>query len=180
MTDTSSTTRWVSLVTDALTPVRDTRVRVLGRDHPDTLASSKNLRILYLHLNKLTDAHKLMTDTRRRCERMFGHGHPETGACASILQTIGILTSQKMSSHGEGWRVEEAGEAAKSKSGGAGIPASGTFQSCTHAATCYLENAGWFAKWHGARPSTTNQVLLAARCSLQPAGFESPFHWRWR
>ena len=55
---------------------REDYARVLGADHPDTLASSADLARTYYAVGRTTDALTLLRDTLARCERALPSGAP--------------------------------------------------------------------------------------------------------
>ena len=55
-----------------------TRLRILGADHPDTLAATNDLANLYWHLERYTDAEPLFRDVIERRTRLLGAEHPDT------------------------------------------------------------------------------------------------------
>jgi hypothetical protein len=63
-------------------------VRVLGSDHPDTLAAALNLGRVYYAVGRLTDAGALLTDTVARGERMLAPADPLTKAARESLAVI--------------------------------------------------------------------------------------------
>ena len=63
----------------------DRNRRVLGDDHPDTLASAHNLAIDLRALGEVQAARDLDQDTLTRMRRVLGDDHPDTLASASNL-----------------------------------------------------------------------------------------------
>ena len=61
------------------------RRRVLGEDHPDTLASANNLAVDLRDLGEVQAARDLDQDTLDRRRRVLGEDHPDTLASASNL-----------------------------------------------------------------------------------------------
>ena len=61
------------------------RRRVLGEDHPDTLASASNLAMLLDRLGEPQAARELNEDTLARRRRVLGEDHPDTLASAFSL-----------------------------------------------------------------------------------------------
>ena len=59
--------------------------RVLGEDHPDTLASANNLAVDLRDLGEYQAARELDEDTLARCRRVLGEDHPDTLSSASNL-----------------------------------------------------------------------------------------------
>jgi uncharacterized protein (DUF2267 family) len=66
---------------DTLTRLR----RVLGPDHPDTLAAASNLAADLRALGEHQRARELNQDTLTRLRRVLGPDHPDTLAAASNL-----------------------------------------------------------------------------------------------
>ena len=54
------------------------RERVLGTDHPNTLASRNNLAMAYRAVGRTTEAISLYEQTLADCERVLGTNHPDT------------------------------------------------------------------------------------------------------
>lgn len=52
--------------------------RMLGADHPDTLASRSNLAVAYRAAGRTTEAFPLYQRTLADCERVLGASHPDT------------------------------------------------------------------------------------------------------
>ena len=63
----------------------DRRRRVLGEDHPDTLASANNLAVDLRELGEVQAARDLDQDTLDRCRRVLGEDHPDTLRSANNL-----------------------------------------------------------------------------------------------
>jgi Tetratricopeptide repeat len=61
------------------------RIRVLGDDHPDILASANNLADDLRQLGQHEAARQLDEDTLTRYRRVLGDDHPDTLASASNL-----------------------------------------------------------------------------------------------
>ena len=61
--------------------------RVLGPDHPDTLASRNNLALAYRAAGRFDEAISLHEQNLAARERVLGPDHPETLSCASNLAT---------------------------------------------------------------------------------------------
>ncbi|MGH3868867.1 MAG: tetratricopeptide repeat protein, partial [Pseudonocardiaceae bacterium] len=59
--------------------------RVLGEDHPDTLASASNLACDLRALGHHEQARQLQQDTLTRSRRVLGDDHPRTLVSASNL-----------------------------------------------------------------------------------------------
>jgi hypothetical protein len=59
--------------------------RVLGADHPDTLANSVNLARIYDTVGRVTDATILLRDTLARCEQVLPPDDPLTSAVRRSL-----------------------------------------------------------------------------------------------
>jgi hypothetical protein len=62
--------------------------RVLGADHPDTLASCVNLAYSYYAVGRVTDALALLRDTLARCEQDLPPGDPVTGSAREALASM--------------------------------------------------------------------------------------------
>ena len=62
--------------------------RVVGPDHPDTLARCANLASAYYSVGRLTDALTLLRDTVSRCERVLPPGDPMTAAVRESLTNL--------------------------------------------------------------------------------------------
>jgi hypothetical protein len=62
--------------------------RVLGADHPDTLARRASLANTYYTVGRLGDAATLLRDTVARCERVLPPGDPLTQAARNSLVNI--------------------------------------------------------------------------------------------
>jgi hypothetical protein len=61
------------------------RRRVLGEDHPDTLASANNLAAAFRALGENQAARELDQDTLARSRRVLGENHPSTLVSANNL-----------------------------------------------------------------------------------------------
>ena len=61
------------------------RRRVLGEDHPDTLASADNLAMILGRVGEHRAARELGEDTLARRRRVLGEDHPDTLTSAFIL-----------------------------------------------------------------------------------------------
>jgi hypothetical protein len=62
--------------------------RVLGADHPDTLASRLNLAHTYYAVGRLSDGEAVLRDTAGRCERALPPGDPLTQTVQESLANI--------------------------------------------------------------------------------------------
>jgi len=62
--------------------------RVLGPDHPETLARRIDLAHTYYAVGRLTDARSVLTDTAARCERVLPPGDPLTLQAQGSLANI--------------------------------------------------------------------------------------------
>jgi hypothetical protein len=62
--------------------------RVLGADHPDTLARRASLAHAYYKVGRLTDATTLLRDTVARCEQVLVPGDRLTQAVRESLTNI--------------------------------------------------------------------------------------------
>ena len=63
--------------------------RLLGVDHPDTLAASLNLAISYLSVGRDGDASKVLEDTVERCNATLAPSDPLRIAAQTSWQNIG-------------------------------------------------------------------------------------------
>ena len=76
-------------------PLLADRERLLGADHPDTLASRHNLAYAYQHAGRVAEAIPLHEQTVADSERLLGADHPETlgsrSNLASAYQAAGRL-----------------------------------------------------------------------------------------
>ena len=68
------------------------RERVLGTEHPDTLASFDNLARLYSDQSRYAEATPLMESAVKSRERVLGREHPDT--LASMNALVRIYTDQ--------------------------------------------------------------------------------------
>jgi hypothetical protein len=68
--------------------VRDDSERLLGVDHPDTLARRASLANTYYSVGRLADARTLLRDTAERCEQLLPPGDPVRRAVRENLQRI--------------------------------------------------------------------------------------------
>ena len=66
----------------------DRRRRVLGEDHPATLATANNLADSLCDLGEVQAARDLAQDALDRCRRVLGEDHPDTLDSASHLAAI--------------------------------------------------------------------------------------------
>ena len=64
------------------------RVRVLGADHPQTLASRNNLAGAYHAVGRVDDARALLENTLKVCEEVLSPGHPLTTRVRENLETL--------------------------------------------------------------------------------------------
>jgi hypothetical protein len=62
--------------------------RVLGADHPDTLARRADLAHAYYTAGRLSDATSLLRDTAARCERVLPRGDRLTRSVQESLANI--------------------------------------------------------------------------------------------
>jgi tetratricopeptide (TPR) repeat protein len=62
--------------------------RVLGADHPDTLAARANLAHAYYAVGRLADARALLTAALADCERALAPGDPLTAAVRDSLAAM--------------------------------------------------------------------------------------------
>jgi hypothetical protein len=62
--------------------------RVLGPDHPDTLARRASLAHVYYGVGRISDATTLLRDTLARCERTLPPGDPLTQTVRESLTNI--------------------------------------------------------------------------------------------
>ena len=75
---------WTTSVTIGPVMISDCE-RVLGRDHPDTLASRNHLAIAYENVGRMGEAIKLYTRTLADSGRVLGRDHPDTLASRNNL-----------------------------------------------------------------------------------------------
>ena len=66
----------------------ETRRRVLGEEHPDTLRSSLALGDLLFEVGRPTDGEPLVRSACPRLQRIYGDDHPKTLSCAAILAAV--------------------------------------------------------------------------------------------
>jgi len=66
----------------------ETRKRVLGDDHPDTLHSMNNLAIVYLDQGRYAEAEPLHLETLETRKRVLGDDHPNTLASMNNLANL--------------------------------------------------------------------------------------------
>jgi hypothetical protein len=71
----------------------ETRKRVLGEEHPDTLTSMNNLALTFKDQGRNDDALKLMTECLSLSKRILGDSHPDTVARSETV----------WSQYGVGW-----------------------------------------------------------------------------
>ena len=62
------------------------RIRILGNDHPDTLASRNNLAGAYQRSGLLDEAIQLFEQTLHDCIRVLGEAHPFTATVRENLE----------------------------------------------------------------------------------------------
>jgi tetratricopeptide (TPR) repeat protein len=74
------------------TKVFETRKRVLGQEHPDTLTSMVNLASTYRNQGRWKEAEELQTRELDICSRVLGQEHPDT--LSSMENLAWILKSQ--------------------------------------------------------------------------------------
>ena len=72
--------------------VMETRTRVLGQEHPDTLASMDNLASTYRDQGRWKEAEELEVQVMETRKRVLGQEHPDT--LASMNNLAGVLESQ--------------------------------------------------------------------------------------
>ncbi|MEV0660045.1 FxSxx-COOH system tetratricopeptide repeat protein [Actinomadura luteofluorescens] len=63
-------------------------VEILGREHPWTLRTAKDLSIAQRRYGDLEQAKRTTEDTHARCVRLFGLDHPDTLAAATALTNL--------------------------------------------------------------------------------------------
>jgi hypothetical protein len=68
------------------------RVRVLGEDHPNTLASRNNLAGAYRALGDVVRAIPLYEQALAGCLRVLGEDHPTT---KTVLENLSIARAQQ-------------------------------------------------------------------------------------
>jgi len=62
--------------------------RVLGNDHPDTLASVYNMGLLLQGLGQLGEAEALLREAADTCRRVLGPEHPRAQGAAAVLAAL--------------------------------------------------------------------------------------------
>jgi hypothetical protein len=62
--------------------------RVLGADHPDTLAARANLAHAYYAMGRMTEADALLRSALADCERVLAPGDPLTAAVRDSLDAV--------------------------------------------------------------------------------------------
>uniref|UniRef100_UPI00065FA1E9 tetratricopeptide repeat protein n=1 Tax=Cellulomonas flavigena TaxID=1711 RepID=UPI00065FA1E9 len=62
------------------------RARILGEDHPGTLASRNNLAGAYASVGRLEEAIGLLESPLAECLRILGPDHPHTGIVREKLE----------------------------------------------------------------------------------------------
>jgi Tetratricopeptide repeat len=65
--------------------VMETRRRVLGPEHPDTLTSMNNLAFTWKEMERDTEAIRLMKDCVQLLKRILGINHPNTVSSSATL-----------------------------------------------------------------------------------------------
>ncbi|CCD51174.1 hypothetical protein BofuT4_P085360.1 [Botrytis cinerea T4] len=70
---------------DLQVQVMETRKRVLGQEHPDTLTSMNNLALTWKGLGRDKEALKLMEECVLSLTRIIGTNHPNTLSSRAIL-----------------------------------------------------------------------------------------------
>ena len=71
------------------------RGRMLGPDHPDTLASMNNLAVAYHEAGRRSEAVKLFEKTLAAYERLLGSDHPGTVASRNNLAAVKHISGNK-------------------------------------------------------------------------------------
>ncbi len=66
--------------------VMETRKRVLGHEHPDTLTSMNNLAWTFWSLDRKKEAIQLMSEVVQYSEKRKGSDHPHTVQSIHVLQ----------------------------------------------------------------------------------------------
>jgi hypothetical protein len=64
------------------------RRRVLGEEHPSTLASAPNLATSLWYLEKYAEAEEMFEAALAACRRVLGSAHPDTLATAETLECL--------------------------------------------------------------------------------------------
>jgi hypothetical protein len=62
--------------------------RVLGPDHPDTLATRANLAHAYHTMGRISEASKMLESALADCERVLAPGDPLTVAVRESLEAV--------------------------------------------------------------------------------------------
>jgi hypothetical protein len=65
--------------------VTETKKRVLGIEHPDTLTSISNIALTYKNQRRWKEAEKLQVKELNICSRVLGEDHPSTLTSMSNL-----------------------------------------------------------------------------------------------
>jgi Tetratricopeptide repeat len=81
----ATVTAWRGAARDLDQDTLDRRRRLLGQNHPDTLASASELAIDLRNLGQVRAARDLDQDTLDRRRRVLGEDHPDTLATANKL-----------------------------------------------------------------------------------------------
>jgi len=68
--------------------IMQTRKRVLGQQHPDTLGSMNNLALTYWNQGRLKEAEELLMQVMETNSRVLGQEHPETLTSRSNLAEV--------------------------------------------------------------------------------------------
>ena len=70
----------------------ETRKRVLGQEHPDTLASMANLASTYQNQGRWKEAEELFVQVMETFKRVLGQEHPSTLTSMAYLATYAAST----------------------------------------------------------------------------------------
>jgi hypothetical protein len=72
----------------AIMQVMETRKRVLGVEHPDTLSSMADLQSMYRNQGRWKDAEELEVQVMETRKRVIGPGHPDKlASMVSLVHT---------------------------------------------------------------------------------------------
>jgi lipopolysaccharide biosynthesis regulator YciM len=72
-----------------------TQSRVLGPEHPETLATMKDLADAYTQEGRIDDAERLLTTAVQGMRRVLGENHPDTVAAVTDLADLRAKLSKK-------------------------------------------------------------------------------------
>ena len=92
----------------------ETRKRVLGEEHPDTLTSMANLAFIWKAQSRDTKAVNLIQECTRLRSRILGVDHPDTLSSSAVLatwqepETISFVANNMTVTKGEPKQLNEA------------------------------------------------------------------------